>query len=321
MLRRSIKRKGTVAVTTCVAIICDGGRAIVLVTDKMIGTSHSEASVGNKVVPFHQLWKAMFAGSAIEPVYPVVERAGRYLNFESLGVKLPSANDVRSKLKEAWAAERGMVAQAQFLGRRGMTLEQLINEGKDKLPTGDFSYLLNQIDAFDFDLTIMVVGFDSEMKAHIFAGSGETAGVFKDFAGFHAIGSGALNAIMMLNYREVKQEISIREAVYYGVEAKLYGEGAPGVSAETDVLIFQYGRDDIKLEDATVEKVLFNKIAIPNAPRALTLPQKAILNDIKEFGDLPKLSTTRSYRSKKAAIKAGTKAYNEWLAARETQPK
>jgi 20S proteasome alpha/beta subunit len=304
MLRHPIKRKGTAAMTTCVAIICDNGKAIVLVTDKMIGTSHSEAAIGNKVIPFHQLWKAMFAGSAIEPVYPIVERAGRYLSFNDLQVKQPSAHDVRTKLREAWAAERGIVAEAQYLGRRSMTLEKLINEGKDKLPPGDFSFLLNQVDAFDFDLTIMVVGFDNDMKPHIFAGGGETAGVFKDYAGSHAIGSGARNAIMMINYREVKPDMSIREAVYYGVEAKFYGESAPGVSGETDVLIFQYGREDIKLADDTVEKVLFEKMAIPNAPRKLTPEQKKLLNGVKEFGDLPKLSTARTYKGKKAAMKA-----------------
>ncbi len=281
--------------TTCVATICDGGKAIILATDKMIGTTFSQAGTGKKILSLHQCWKAMFAGEAIEPAYPIVERAARSLKE----VDHPTLNDLRTTLQAAWTAERGMAAEAQYLSRRGMTVKQLVDEGKDRLLPQDFQFLLDRLDQMEFQLDIMAAGFDENGDARILMGSGDGSGIFKDYAGFWAIGSGGQNAIMMLNYRRVTPEMSVREAMYYTIEAKYYGELAPGVSEDTDLIVLRHGKDDISIAEKTVEDILFQKIAIPNSPRPLTPAQKMMINRIKELQGIVKIKVAKSRRREK----------------------
>jgi hypothetical protein len=62
--------------TCCVASICDEGKSIVLVSDKMIGTGmiESEPEI-SKVLWLHKNWRVMLAGDDIAPAFPIVDTA------------------------------------------------------------------------------------------------------------------------------------------------------------------------------------------------------------------------------------------------------
>ena len=96
-----------------------------------------------------------------------------------------------------------MAAETQYLSRRGITAQLLWQEGKDRLLPQDFQFLLDWLNQMEFELDIMVAGFDENGDGRILMGSGDVSGIFKDYAGFWAIGSGGQNGILMLNYRRV----------------------------------------------------------------------------------------------------------------------
>jgi hypothetical protein len=91
-----------------------------------------------------------------------------------------------------------------------------------------------------------------------------------------------------------------REAVLYALEAKYWGEEAPGVGEDTDIRIIRGGHDDIVIGDDRIEEKLI-PICHALRPRQLRAYKKHLktlneLDELKEFEPIT-LKKNRSQKS------------------------
>jgi len=82
----------------------------------------------------------------------------------------------------------------------------------------------------------------------------------------------------------------LREALYYAVEAKYFGEKATGVGPVTDLYICRPGRASVTLTDDEIDKQIINKLCARLEPRSLeTAANASLLNAIELGADCPRL--------------------------------
>jgi hypothetical protein len=275
--------------TTCVAGALGGGSAIGLVADKMLGSGDVESPVGYKILTLHRNWRVMYAGGDTAPARPIVARASADLDDTSR----PSSYEVAAAIANSWKVERLKRAENRFLSPFNITMAQFYNEGKSRLTDVQFSKLFDEISETEIDLQLLIAGFDENKQPSIMAVDMDMRGMPDYMGNFAAIGSGMKSALMMLHWRNVLPTTPVREGIAYLVEAKLWGETAPSVSEETDVVIMRPDQGDIKMDDDDVEKVLFQRIAIPNQPRRLTNAHLLRLNELKDLKGFPYITRTK----------------------------
>src|SRR5262245_9092846 len=275
--------------TTCVAVTCGGYKALVFCADKQLGLGHVHNILGHKIRQIHHNWRLMFAGIDIQPIFDTVDRIRPKLDDKNGAVLAkPTTQQVRLAVHAAWAEELNFRTEARIFGKRkGWTLERFFNEGKDHFLPSDMASLIEAIKHAQFDLEIIVAGFNEQGRPEILSASGYSDGVLNRESGYAAIGSGGMNALTFLSWRETTPETPIRGALAHAVEAKLYGELAPEVSEETDVVILLQDGSEIVLPEEVVEDVLMQKIAIPNRPPNIRMRQLELLNDIDELANIP----------------------------------
>ena len=287
--------------TCCVAVICGDGKSLVLVADKMVGIGYVEAEPEiEKLQKVHPRWWVMIAGDDISPVFPIIEFAKSLLASE----EFPTAETVLDSIKVAWDRKRKGDAEAMYLKPRGWTLERFNKEGTI-LP--DERELAAKISEYELSLELIVAGFDSEGMAYVATMRGNdnrAVPIRWDIPGFCATGSGGVGAAYMMFYRSIAPSMKTREAMYYALEAKYFGEQASGVSASTDLYVIspvvsiatsegkeaQSELSVTKLDDEKViEKILIKKICQSLEPKELRKGHIEILNSIQGLENLPKL--------------------------------
>jgi hypothetical protein len=285
--------------TTCVAAITDEGKALILVADKMIGVGWVESELEiTKMREVHQDWWMLFAGDDLTPVFDIVDYTKSRLKVDAPA----SIGDVQEAVKAAFAQKRMENAEALHLAPIGWDIVRFNDEGNTRLP--NFMELQAKIDGYSMSIELLVAGFDVG-KAQIFSllGYGESRGLPNrfDIPGFEAVGSGSTGAEYMMYYRHLSPKTPIREAVYYALEAKYFGEQASGVSASTDLFIARPGRKLIQLDDdKTIEEKLI-PICSALSPKDLRLPDRKTLNMLSELKGFPKIEEPKIKKKKKPA--------------------
>lgn len=275
--------------TTCIAAICGNNSAIILCADKALGLGHVQNVIGVKILSIHKSWRLMFAGGDTQPVFDIVDRTKELLrDRKGIAIAAPTTQQVKEAVTEAWRAELNFRVEKKILGRReGWTLKRLFDEGKNHFLESDLNRMIDKIEREQFDLEIIVAGFDSSGSPAVMSASGHSDGILNRDIGYSAIGNGAPNALTFLSWRETKPSTPLRGALAQVIEAKYWGEFADGNSEETDVFIMRSGREDITLSEDSVENILFEKIAIANTPRLIKRAQLELLNDLPELSGIP----------------------------------
>lgn len=273
--------------TTCAASVCDEGNAIVLVADKMIGMGYVESELEiTKMRQIHRDWWMLFAGDDIAPVFDIVDYAK-----EGLSQSDPmTIADAQEAVRVAFAKKRMADAEALYLIPIGWDIVRFNNEGSERLP--DFEQIKTKIEDYTLNIELLVAGFDNG-KGHIFTlyGYGETRGLARreDIPGFSVIGSGSTAAAFMMYYRNLGPKTGVREAVYYSLEGKYFGEQASGVGGSTDLFIARPGKDLLQLNDEdTIEEKLI-PICYALSPNLMRKRDRATLNAIPELSDFPEI--------------------------------
>lgn len=267
--------------TTCVAAVCDDGNAIVLVADKMIGVGYIESELEiTKMRPLHREWWMLFAGDDISPVFDIVDYAKSRIDQ----TKPATIAEVQEAVKAAFAQKRMDNAEALYLGPIGWDIGRFNREGNSLL--SDFSEIKAKINDYALNIELLVAGFDSE-KGCLFAlcGYGENRGIptRSDIPGFDAVGSGSVAAMTMMYYRDLSYKTGVREAVYYALEGKYFGEQASGVGASTDLFVARPGKELIQVKDEeTIEEKLI-PICYAMSPNLLRKRDIEVLNNISEL--------------------------------------
>jgi 20S proteasome alpha/beta subunit len=264
--------------TTCVAAVCDSGNAIVMVADKMIGMGYVESELEiTKMRQLHPDWWMLFAGDDLTPVFDIAD----FVKTELDQVKSASVRVVSESVSKAFAKKRRQNAETLYLSPIDWTMDDFKQNGAEKLPT--FAELQAKIDAYTLPIQLLVAGFDAG-KGHAFSlwGYGETRGIPSryDIPGFDSIGSGATAATFMLYYRDMSPRTDVREALYYALEAKYFGEQASGVGASTDLFVARPGRILIQIDDEEIIEEKLIPICYAMSPNLLRKRDYEVLNSI-----------------------------------------
>jgi 20S proteasome alpha/beta subunit len=212
--------------TCCIAAICDDGKNIVLVADKMIGIGFIESEPDiNKLLQLHKNWWVLFAGEDISPVFDIVDYAKRHIRDALTKAKanLDEPIDLQlamDAIRESYDKKKIEEAETLYLKPIGWDIASFNAGGKTNLP--DFGEIKARIADYAFNIELLVAGF-SGGKGYVFAlyGSGPEKGLIKrhDVPGFYAIGSGETGAIYMMYYRDMSSKMTLRETLYYAMEA------------------------------------------------------------------------------------------------------
>jgi hypothetical protein len=288
--------------TVCVAALCDMGRALVVVSDKMIGLGFVQGEGENwKGQVLHPQWLLMMAGGDIAPLFEI----GDLVRAELRPDEKATLEEVSESVQRNYELTRARQAEAMYLKPIGWTIERFNREGPAVLP--NFLELQAHIGEHELAVEILVAGFDHSKipPGRIFTLSPPDRGMPRrhDLPGFAAIGSGAIAAEYMLHFKEYSPSWPIRAAVYYVLEAKYFGEYATGVGEQTDLLVFQFDGNAtrvIRVDDAkTIEPKLIPLCQLLE-PMHLLPEDIDILNSLPELKGLPELPRTNKYNKQKA---------------------
>jgi hypothetical protein len=287
--------------TVCLATLCDQGRAIVLVADKMVGVGYVEGELANvKMQPIHSQWFMMMSGQNIAPLFELADLARAELPMP----KPAPLEHVMEVMQRNYELIRMRRAEAEYLKPIGWTIKRFNEEGSKFLP--NFLELQAKLQGYELSVEILVAGFDPTLMppAKIFTMASSERGVptRHDLPGFAAIGSGGIAAAYMMYFRDVKPTLPVRGAVYYALEAKYFGEHASGVGPSTDMVVVHFDGTMVRVIPISDEKTIERKL-IPICER-LEPPDPTqedidILNSLPELKGFPPIKSKNKNKTKK----------------------
>lgn len=276
--------------TCCVAALCDKGKSIVLVADKMVGMSMIEGEPEiTKILSFHRHWRVMIAGDDISPAFPIIDLIRQKLSrLRTVGVR-----QVMDAFNESFASERAGIAEAVHLVPRGWTIKTFNSRAAEIIPKRLRREISDRVHNQRLEVELLVAGFDGSGKGHIFnVDDFEHRGRSRrqDIPGYHAVGSGAPGAMYMMAYREASSSMPLRLMLYYAIEGKYFGELAGGVGPKTDVYVLRAGKSSFKLRNKVLDEKVF-KLCERVQPRRLSKNHVDVLNSLhgSHFDGIPKL--------------------------------
>jgi hypothetical protein len=237
-----------------------------------------------KVLQVHRDWWAMVADDP-SVASDVLERVTASIPSGALSAQFVE-QFFADALGERWSRE----TEASELIPYGMTRETFLSEGRDRLGPDLFREIAAARASRDVAVSFIVAGFDSEGVGHVFelSGSGEYRFVPqpKSLTGYAAIGSGSPGALFMMSYKDVGPRMRAREALYYAVEGKYFGELAYGVGPKTDVRILRHRKDPIVLLPGWLDSNIIEPICSPLQPKRLRKRDKRRLNKLASLDGL-----------------------------------
>jgi hypothetical protein len=269
--------------TCCIAAIASGGSHIVLVSDKMLGSSAIRGKPNGllKVHQVHDEWWALFAG---DPSLAGDLFAGlqRLLPPGPLTVETAEAY-LSTTMFEKWVSD----TERRFLIPEGYDTESFRSEAPRRMRPGIYERVRTLRLAYELDAALLLTGFDSDGKPHILSCAGyddtdhtKHVPANHDMAGYFAIGTGAPGALWMMKYKEVGATMRFRDVAYYAVEGKYYGELGQGVDGSTDLVVIRRKRKSMFVDPRWIEKT-YLPISVKLRPRKLKEKNRRKLRKLK----------------------------------------
>jgi len=172
-------------------------------------------------------WNALFAADDLSHAEALLEEAKVELSKVDVG----KFAQVLSALRIAREAVLVRLAGDASLPP-GLSLGDFYQEGRKILSDLAYQDVWSRLAKFKLACDLLIFGFDDAGSAHI-AVVGDEAPTSYDRIGFHAIGSGWVNAIGILSAHDLSPVDSWRETAYAVLAAKKAGERAVGVGALT----------------------------------------------------------------------------------------
>lgn len=257
--------------TICIAAICENGKYVIVMADRMITyTAPPFHQFEHPVPKIHKLSNnavLMTAGSALLPselIYKIkkILRSGSVENSDSdysfssnMLSNYIKIKDILDIIKKAYLLLRKQIIEERFLQKYDLKWEDYVNfikgvstseKGLIPFPAPSIK-IFAEIEEFQLELQAILAGVDDE-GAHIYVV--EDPGVLNNFndIGYAAIGSGNYHAMRSFIENSYSTAMPLWRALYIVYEAKKYAESAPGVGTQTDAMIIS--KDKIKILDS-----------------------------------------------------------------------
>lgn len=241
----SLERKEEI-VTQLVGAICDHGKKIVTVSDRMVSTSGMTLTFEQertKAVKISNNSVILTAGTVHQP--DLLRQAKEEARGKDRIV------DIAEILKTAYQEirERAVIDEVLFpdIGIRSFSEW---HDKQTKLHDATVMRLSDKISHFQLGLLLLFAGMDEE--GHIIRIDDPGVCTSYDTLSFCCIGIGNRHAETVFAYYRYSRAFSLKEALYIAFEAKKKAEMAGGVGQTSDLLIID--SDGIKvINDDTVE--------------------------------------------------------------------
>lgn len=242
--------------TVCVAALAEDAKAIVLVSDKALTVGAStlrpalqgEAMGVEKMLPVGSSgWNALIAGDSTA-AERVVSRACN--NIDADTSVAGSHETMMDCMKRAYQAVWEESLEDSVLRPRLLSKDDIVKRSKELQYLGDElgRDAYEAVRKFSLGTTLLVCGFDSAGKGHIFTVSNPGQSDSHEINGFWAIGIGAETAISRLLWNQADRNDSLHVAVYQALEAKGYAEMVQGVGFFSDLWVMTE-KDTIPLSE------------------------------------------------------------------------
>jgi len=229
-------RAGGDGITVCIAALCNGTKDVVVASDRMITATYPPIEFEHGIPKIEEICP-----------YCVVLTAGDALAHADLCrlvrgnvsiLSRPRVQQITEEIKQAYVAQRLKTIEERYLSTRGWKLNDFYEEHIRKIPTDLAIAIDNQIATYDYGLSIIVAGADSD-EAHVYGIRHPGDVDCYDAIGYHAIGIGAMHAVSNLVANGYLPAVTVKMSVYMVYEAKKNAENAPGVGNQTDIMIIR----------------------------------------------------------------------------------
>lgn len=234
--------------TQLVGAICQGGKTVVTVSDRMVGT-------GDMTLQFEQPRRkavllcsnavVLMAGTIHEPDLIRKAQLGAK-GKDDLLIIADTLKDVFQEFREKHLVDEVLRPQT------GMkSLDQWRDE-QSKLHDSTVLNVSRDIEKYELGLSLLLAGVDTE--GHLIRlGDPGTYRSF-DYLSYCCIGMGDRHADNVFAWYKYSREVGLNEALYIAFEAKKKAEMAGGVGSSTDILIID--QDSIsEVEESTIKKL------------------------------------------------------------------
>ncbi len=222
--------------TICLALVCDGGKSVVAVADRMV----SDASLAlefeqrtRKIELIGASFSALTAGDALAHTDLL-----RDATDSIAGMAQASVRDVAAAVEGCFIQHRQALAEKSVLRRVGMDYDTFL-EKQQNLSDALILALSSEYQSVELGVELLIAGIDSS-GAHLYEISDPGTARCFDSIGYAAIGSGLPHAEGFLTEADYSPDISLNRGVWLAYVAKRRSERAPGVGSRfTDILTIE----------------------------------------------------------------------------------
>jgi len=248
--------------TVCIAAICDGGKSVVVASDRMLTSNFPPIEFEHtrtKIFRLSDHCLSMTSGDALKPIEvipKIQESINEQKNPPNIGVIVDIAKSWYQNLRLAQAEEL-------FLKPRTINAKVFYSEGSKIFPTNVYGFLDSQFTEFNYGLDLLIAGADTS-GAHIYAVVNPGISGCYDIVGFHAIGVGQMHAVQSFVAHRYDTATSLAKCLHIVYAAKKASESAPGVGVNTDMCFLVDGKTQI-LDEEFIKKLdeIYQKVTDP----------------------------------------------------------
>ena len=238
--------------TICLALVCDEGKSVAAVDDRMVSDSSLSLEFEQKTRKIELIgatFAALTAGDALAHS-DLLKDAADGMG----GLVQPGVREVATVVEQCFIEHRQALAEKLVLRPLGMDHETFLE--RQQSLSGDIVLALSsEYQSVELGVELLVAGIDST-GAHLYVISDPGIARCFDSIGYAAIGSGLPHAEGFLTEADYSPAISINRGVWLAYVAKRRSERAPGVGSRfTDILTVEPEYGARFLNQASLEQL------------------------------------------------------------------
>lgn len=244
--------------TVCIAISCEKGKSVVVVSDRMITAGFLARQFEDDKRKIHRIINSVVALTAGDATRAI--EIFRTVKPRISSEPDSSVRDIAGLVCEEYEKLRSQKVDSIHFKPRGMTRESFYKEYAKQLPETLAMFLDKSVFQEELGINLIIAGVD-DSGGHIFGISDPGNMECYDSIGYHSIGIGQPHVLNSLIGRKASTSDSLLTCLYNVYEAKKISESAPGVGKITDIAIikeegikFLLDRD-IRTLESTYEKI------------------------------------------------------------------
>lgn len=273
--------------TVCIALLADGGRKIICVTDEKVSFSGFSAdNLTFKNEPLVGTSVALCAGNDMQYAPIILERARKSLTPQS------SPSEAAYAVDDAYHDQLSELIQKRILKRYRIDADTFVRRGRKLFTEAVYNRLCERIERVTISAKFLVCGHDSSGIGHLFTAGGEASVENFDHIGLWSIGSGAASALASLSFHATHKHLipryaDLHSALYFALEAKFMAESENTVGESTFVVVFEKGQLPKFVAEAAVPKIkkAWLRSGAPRQSKKVVTLIDELLYDYREVTD------------------------------------